>query len=995
MPVKDFPLDFRQLFESFPGLCVVVMPDMTVAAVTDEYLRATGVKREDLIERNLFKVFAENVETRGAVNIRASIEKVLRTGETDVLPIQKYDFQRVAEEGDRDEERYWKLTTFPASQREIEAAGGKVPFVIHCVEEITERVMPEQKENEQEKINIDETSREQAQEQLTERAKLATLNADIGAALNKSENLQSLLRRCADAMVKHLGVAFARIWTLDEKSRMLELQASSGLYTHTDGEHSRIPVGKFKIGRIAEQRIPHLTNEVSKDMEISDQEWAQREKMVAFAGYPLIVADKPVGVMSVFSKTALSENVMEAMASFSNTIANTIERKQFEEKLQRSNERFELVTRATNDAVWDWNLQTNEVWWNEAVRTMFGYADGEVSPTSKWWYEHIHPDDRERVVSGIHDVIDHGGENWSDEYRYLCADGSFKYILDRGFAIHRDGQPVRMLGAMQDVTARRTAEENLRKSQERLQLVLDSSALGFWYCDLPFDVLNWSNLTKEHFWLSPEASVMIDDFYRIIHPEDRERTRSAIDKSIQERGQYDIEYRTVNPQGDRIKWIRAIGRGFYNQNNEPYRFDGITIDISEEKMIESEREQLLMSEKNARSEAEQANRMKDEFLATLSHELRTPLSSILGWSRLLKEGQITGEQANRAIETIERNAKSQAQLIEDVLDVSRIVSGKMRLEVRPVDLASIIDTSIDAVRPAAEAKNIRLQRVTDSNVMIAGDADRLQQVIWNLLSNAIKFTPKDGRVQIKMERINSHVEVTVADDGLGIEPDVLPFIFERFRQSDSTTTRQYGGLGLGLAIVRHLVELHGGTVQAASDGLNCGSVFTVAFPLIAVRSKEITFGSEDETTDNTHPTASGNVPFTCPDELKNLRVLIVDDEPDTREMLLFIMETCQARAKGVSSVEEALKTLEAETFDVLISDIGMPERDGYDLIRTVRQLAPDRGGRLPAVALTAYARVEDRLKALNAGFQMHVSKPVDPAELLAVVASLATWNNRQ
>lgn len=713
-------------------------------------------------------------------------------------------------------------------------------------------------------INVDITDSKKVQELLVERTKLATLSSDVGIGLNRREDLGKLLGHCTDALVEHLNAAFARIWTVDKSGTMLQLQASSGLYTHLDGEHSLIPIGKFKIGKIAEERSPHLTNDISNDPQISDKDWAKDQNMQAFAGYPLIVEEKLVGVMCVFSQKTLTETAIQAMESVANTIANAIERKHIEKNLSESDERFKLITRATNDAIWDWNLQTNDVWWNNAVQTMFGYTKDQVEPKSTWWYQQIHPEDRERVVSGIHEVIDNGGENWSDEYRFLCSNGKYKYVFDRGFAIHRDGKAVRMLGAMQDVT--------------------------------------------------------------------------------------------------------------------------------DNKLIESEREQLLWNEKNARTEAEKANRMKDEFLATLSHELRTPLSAILGWSRLLKQGQIKEEQKIRAVETIERNAKIQTQLIEDVLDVSRIISGKMRLEVRPLDLATVIESAIDSVSPAIEAKNIRFQRVMDTKVMIAGDADRLQQIIWNLLSNAIKFTPKDGRVQIRMERVNSHVEITVEDNGIGIAPETLPFIFERFRQSDSSTTRKHGGLGLGLAIVRHLVELHGGTVHAMSKGLGEGSTFTLKFPQIAVRSKEVPKTKDEEQEDRIHPTVNGETGFVCPPEIKDLKVLLVDDERDTREMLTFIFETCEAFPVGCSSVEEALEAIKNNKFDILISDIGMPKRDGYDLIKSIRQLSFEEGGRLPAVALTAYARVEDRLRILSAGFQMHVVKPVDPSELLAVVASLINRN---
>ncbi len=873
MSDKTAALDFRQLFKTLPGLYIVAQANLTVVAATDEYLRETMIPREDLVGRNLFDAFPENPDddTLGKGNIRSSIEKVFQTGKTDVLPIQKYDVRRPAEKGGGYEERYWKLTTVP-----IFDAAGKISHVIHRAENITEQNRLRKREAEQDKayaeledrvawseskrrktadaledtrmrlesaldageigtwmwdvindrvvadenlaeffsvskedanggkiekyiaaihpkdaaqvekrinealangdfyeveyrlvnpdetirqvvargrvlrdeegkarqlpgVVIDITGRRKAQDELLERTNLATLSSDIGIALNRREDLQDLLKHCTDALVEHLDIAFARIWTLDKSGKILELQASSGLYTHLDGDHSRVRVGQYKIGKIAEERQPHLTNNVSDDPRVSDKKWAKREKMASFAGYPLIVEDKLVGVLCAFSRNILTEAMTESMAAVSNTIANAIERKQ----------------------------------------------------------------------------------------------------------------------------------------------------------------------------------------------------------------------------------------------------------------IEEERQNLLVSERDLRRGAEEANRMKDEFLATLSHELRTPLSSILGWARMLKEKQLSGEQAERAIETIERNAKSQAQLIEDVLDVSRIISGKMRLKVQPLDLSVVIESAIDAVRPAVEAKNITLQRVIDSHVMIAGDADRLQQIVWNLLSNSIKFTPKQGRVQIKMERVNSHVKITVADSGIGIEPETLPYVFERFRQSDSSTTRSHSGLGLGLAIVRHLVELHGGTVHALSGGLNQGSVFTVTFPLIAVRSKKVPLRMELEDAENIQPAASENIAFICPREIKGLRILLVDDEPDTREILMFVFEKCDGYAKSAASVSEALEAIKADKFDVLVSDIGMPERDGYDLIKSIRELSPEQGGQIPAVALTAYARVEDRMRVLSAGFQMHVPKPVEPAELLAVVASLAKRNNEK
>jgi PAS domain S-box-containing protein len=382
-------------------------------------------------------------------------------------------------------------------------------------------------------------------------------------------------------------------------------------------------------------------------------------------------------------------------------------------------------------------------------------------------------------------------------------------------------------------------------------------------------------------------------------------------------------------------------------------------------------------------DAQESNRLKDEFLATVSHELRTPLTAVLGWAHMLRAGKLDGERETLALEAIERNARSQAQLIDDLLDVSRIITGKLRLDVRQVDPGSFIESAIEAVRPAAEAKEIRIQKVMDTGVVsVAGDPARLQQVVWNLLSNAIKFTPKGGRVQVRLERVNSHVEITVSDTGVGIKPEFLEHAFERFRQADQTTTRDHGGLGLGLAIVRHLVELHGGTAVAESPGEGQGATFIVKLPIVPVYQKE-------NLAERVHPAARDTLPtYECPDRLDGLKVLVVDDEPDTRELLKVGIGQCGAEVKTASSVQEALEAIEQERPDLLISDIGMPVEDGYDLIRRVRALPHESGGSVPAIALTAYARTEDRMRALRAGYQMHVPKPVEMAELVTVAASL-------
>jgi signal transduction histidine kinase/ActR/RegA family two-component response regulator len=380
-------------------------------------------------------------------------------------------------------------------------------------------------------------------------------------------------------------------------------------------------------------------------------------------------------------------------------------------------------------------------------------------------------------------------------------------------------------------------------------------------------------------------------------------------------------------------------------------------------------------------QAQESNQLKEEFLATVSHELRNPLNAILGWSRILRSGNLPENERTRAVGIIERNAMAQAQLIDDLLDVSRIIAGKLRMDVRPADPSLFIEAALEAVKPAADAKGIRLQKILDTAlVTVHGDPGRLQQVIWNLLSNAIKFTERGGRVQVRLERVNSSVEITVSDSGQGIQPEFLPYVFERFRQADQGSAREHSGMGLGLAIVKHMIELHGGSVHAASPGRGQGSTFTVSLPLAPVHRLE----NEGE---RVHPAASESLPDSeYGDRLDGLTILVVDDEEDTRELLRTGLESRGARVKVAESSSKALQSLEQEVPDILISDIGMPGQDGYELIRNVRAL--DDGGTVPAIALTAYARVEDRLRALRGGYQMHVPKPVELAELVAVIQSL-------
>jgi signal transduction histidine kinase/ActR/RegA family two-component response regulator len=384
-------------------------------------------------------------------------------------------------------------------------------------------------------------------------------------------------------------------------------------------------------------------------------------------------------------------------------------------------------------------------------------------------------------------------------------------------------------------------------------------------------------------------------------------------------------------------------------------------------------------------EADEANRLKDEFLATLSHELRTPLNAILGWAEILRRGGLDPSGIDEALETISRNALAQGQIVADILDMQRIASGKLRLNLQALDLASVVRRAIGTVSPAAQAKQIAIHEVMDPSVgPVLGDEDRLQQVMWNLLSNAVKFTPKGGRVMVELLKINSHVELTVEDTGPGLDPEFIPFAFDRFRQADSSSTRRHGGLGLGLAIVRNLVELHGGSVAAGNRSVATGALFVVRLPRMSVRPPQHLLAGEGR-----HPDAERPVSLAAAPNLHGIRVLVVDDELDSREITVAVLARCGADVSSVGSADEAVPVLKRSRPHVILSDIEMPDEDGYSLMRRIRQLPVDEGGMTPAAALTAYASTEDRMRALGAGFQMHVPKPVQPAELAAVVASLA------
>ena len=532
-----------------------------------------------------------------------------------------------------------------------------------------------------------------------------------------------------------------------------------------------------------------------------------------------------------------------------------------------------------------------------------------------------------------------------------------------------------------DITERKITDAQLRESEARFRLladnisqfawIADEQGLIFWYNQRWFDYTG-TTLEEMQGW----------GWQKVHHPEHVDRVVARLQHSW-DTGEVWEDIFPLRSHAGEYRWFLSRALPIRDEAGKITRWFGTNTDINEEKLAQQERERLLQREQLAHAEAEAANRTKDEFLAIVSHELRAPLNAMLGWARILRSGKYKPETLPHALEVIERSARSQQQLIEDLLDSSRIISGKLRLDMQPLDLTMVIEAALDTMRPAAEAKNITFETVyLVANAVITGDHERLQQVVWNLVSNAVKFTPNNGRVTLRLERVDPYLQLTVSDTGQGVNSEFLPYVFDRFHQADSSSTRRYSGLGLGLALVRHLVELHGGTVSADSPGAGLGTNFMINLPLRAVRSS----ASENESAQT-----DSNMRLNLLRVLEGLRILVVDDEADARDLIALMLQHQGVLVTTAASAAEAIELLSQANgllFDCMVSDIGMPDNDGYELMRRVRALSGERGKPLPAIALTAYGRARDRIAALSSGFQMHVPKPVEPSELTMVIAGL-------
>lgn len=664
---------------------------------------------------------------------------------------------------------------------------------------------------------------------------------------------------------------------------------------------------------------------------------------------------------------------------FTGIIRDITERRRIDNALKESEERFQRLVELSPDAIVV-HVEGQITFINSSGMKLLRATSPEQiigKPIMNFVHSDFHDTvgDRLRMMSA--------GEIVSPtEMKYVRLDGTEIYGELMSVPFTYKGKPA-VQAVVRDITERKRAEETLREREEQFSTLANSIPQLAWMADSEGYIF-WYN-QRWYDYTGTTLEEMRGWGWQTVHdPAVLEGVIERFKQSLATGEPWEDTFPLRSKEGEYRHFLsRALP--IRNAEGRIVRWFGTNTDVEEKLRAEEERERLLKGEREARLQAEKANRLKDEFLATLSHELRTPLTSIYGWARLLRSGKLDPDASSRALEVIERNAHAQRRLIDDILDVSRIITGNLRLSVQPIALVPVIEAAVDAVRPAADAKHIQLQiNIEPQTGVISGDPDRLQQIVWNLLSNAIKFTPEEGRVELQLSRFNSTVQIKVSDTGEGIEEEFLPFVFERFRQANGTTTRRHGGLGLGLAIVRHLVELHGGTVAAKSRGREQGSTFTVTFPV----ARTATGAKQSRRAQDV--SRQKVVPPISPPVLNDLRVLVVDDEADTLEFLTMVMEGCGAHVTAAASVSEARDALANARFDFLLSDIGMPGEDGYALIRHVRALEKEHGGhRIPAMALTAYAREEDRLKSLRAGFQMHMSKPVDPEELLAVVASFA------
>jgi PAS domain S-box-containing protein len=645
--------------------------------------------------------------------------------------------------------------------------------------------------------------------------------------------------------------------------------------------------------------------------------------------------------------------------------------------LREREEMLTLAQRAGGVAVFDWDLSNRIARCSAEYFRIFGLPARDGSMTYEQWWAFVHPDDRDGMTAHLARALE-GHEPAVADYRVIAADGTVRWL---SYAGRFQGAADRrhLVGTVLDITDRKRLEADLRRhatelseSRDVLALAMRGGSMGAWARNMVTDEVWWSPELEEIVGLPAGAfSRTLSAFHDLVHPDDQQEVQRIVNEAVERGTDYTIEFRFKHAGGG-WRWMEGRGRAVYDERGAPRTLYGIGIDITSRMRAE-------MALREAKRAAESANQLKDQFLATLSHELRTPLNAILGYARMLQSGTIPPDKQARAFDVIERNAVAQNRLIEDLLDMSRITAGKVRLDPAPIPVAVALREAVDGVKPSADAKGVSLDLELDPFAgTVMADTARLHQVFANLLTNAVKFTPGGGRIAVGLRADGEAVEIRVGDSGVGISPEFLPFIFEPFRQADARFDRGHGGLGLGLAITRQLVDLHGGTIRAESDGAGHGAVFTVRLPQVVANApvdRQFMGAVESATPRDTSPAS-----------LRGLDILLVDDEADTLAMFRDALEHAGAQVRAVSSAADALRVTESWRPDLLVSDLGLPGMDGYELLQILRRRGDGHG--FPAVAVSAYASTDDRTRALAVGFRAHFAKPIDPATLVRALASL-------
>ena len=825
----------------------------------------------------------------------------------------------------------------------------------------------------------DITDRKRQEAIVEERRRLALFGRDVGLALTEAPDLETMLGRCAEETVRHLDGALARIWTADESGEVLELRASAGLHTHLDGPHSRVPVGQYKIGKIARERTPHLTNSVIGDPLVPAQEWAEREGLVAFAGYPLVVGDHLVGVWAMFARHALSGAALEAMESVATGIALGIERRRTDERLGRHREWLQVTLASIGDAVIATDAEGRVAFLNPAAEGLTGWPHDEAAgrPLGEV-FRLVDEPTREAAENPAGRALREGHVARPANPTVLVARDGTETPIEDGAAPIRDAQGlvIGVILVFRDASERRRHHEALRQGTERLRLATEATNLGIWDYDPRTGVVVTSDLGKLAFGLAPGEELTYESFLASVPPGDRDRVHQANQRALAgvDGGRYHIEYQAIG-LGDRVpRWLAARGQAYFDQAGRAVRFIGTVLDVSRQKQIE---EDLRL----AKEEAEHANKAKDQFLAVLSHELRTPLNPILLAVSSMLERPTAVEDVRPDLVMIRQNVNLQSRLIDDLLDVMRIARGKMPLHWEVVDAHVLMSHAVQICRSEVFGKELGMTvELIAARHHINADPVRLQQVFWNLIKNAVKFTA-GGSIAIRTrneadpEAQGDRLLIEVTDTGIGIEPEILGRIFDPFQQGETSITRRFGGLGLGLAISKGIVEGHGGVLTAESEGPGRGTTFRITLKALP----------EPRVEENGRPGL--DAPRAEPVSPPPLKILLVEDEQATRRLMARLLEGLGHEVATAGTIAEALEQEERSgDFGLIVSDIGLPDGSGLELMRRVVA----RRGPIPAIALTGFGMDEDIQRSREAGFTVHMTKPIDFAKLEAMIRQVAS-----